>query len=478
MNKYLGLGLVLLASTACNNDTLEQPQQPATPSERMITFSLEAKQPEFVDLDDESRVMSNVKVNSNGYPVIELPEKLTSFEAMPGLDVRWRYVSKSAPDDFPTEANRIPNGLSVSDGETASNTGYAAEMGSDYSKRYARVIMEGGKQKLRVFLPYSAMSTPWWGDANYDLYVFIATGLKLAGGFEAAGGRFITGGGRVKMYYTGASGGTDYRNMFNVGDVGPTTEVSLQRRAVVASATTSYQQLFPYMTTYRKAKLYAKSGTNDPAQVNASATYALAGVDNGVLEPRGTILSINFANVTSSPIVVTDIELKNDAFAYDGYFSGAGATVDYLTYAGTSQGDGIPADAVLSGSEVKALSPLKFIETNLAGYSQYTINRLRAENPSINYPGIPTSASFGVYADGTTTDKGITIESGEKSRRVFIWGYPKGNGTTPLKVKISYTSGGNRYVAYQRINPPTGGFSEGKAYLKTLVVGRNSLVHQ
>lgn len=467
MNKYLGLGLVLLASSACSKDTIEQPQQPTAPSEG-VTISLEAKQPEFVDLDDEFRAVEpNVTVNNNGYPIIQLPEEFGS-QGLAGAEVRWRFVNKQTPDILPKEQRFLPNGASSSNGDMAGNTGYASTMGADYGRVYVRTITEGGKQKLRVFLPFSAKTTPLWGDAEHDLYVFISTGLNAARGFEGAGGQFITGGGRVKLYYTGASGGKDYSNMYKVGNMPPTTVISLNRKAVVADATTPYQQYFPYMTTYRKANLYAKSDASDPAQVNASATYALAGVDNGVLEPRGTILSFNFANVTSSPVVVTDIELKNDAFAYDGYFSGAGALVEFF-HGGS---DGIAPEGVMTGTEVQAQGHTKFVETNLTGFSQYSFGLLKQRNPSINYPGIPTSASYGVYADGTTTDKGITIESGQKSGRIFLWGYPKGDGKTALRVKVTYVVNGVKTYAYQRVNAPAEGFQEGKAYLKTIRIGK------
>lgn len=483
MNKYLGLGLVLLASSACSKDTIEQPQQPTAPSEG-VTISLEAKQPEFVDLDGELRSQVDVTVSGTGYPVIKLPEVFTGYNPLPALEVRWRYINKAAPGNLPTNENLLPNGLAVKD--TGGADTYNSTMTpSDYGKLYARTVTEGGKQYVRLFLPYKAGTFPWWGDAEHDMYVSIATGVAASSAPDRiVAGKHVhtTGGSRVKLYYTGGSAGEAHKNYINLlggrYGYGPDYNLTLQRRLIVADGTTPYKSFFPYMTTYRKARLTPKADDTNAA-AGSSATYGFAGLDNGALEPRGTIMSLSFKNETGASIQVTDVEVKNDAFAYDGYFSGAGVEVPNFVDNGVSASavikcDGIAPEAVMTGSEVVAQKHFKFVETNLLGYSKYTLDKLKREDPRLVNSTIPTSATFGVYANGTTTDKGVTIDNGSASGRVFMWGYPKGDGKTALKIKVTYVVNGVKAYAYQRVNAPAEGFQDGKAYLKTIRISKST----
>lgn len=463
-NKYiLALSAFTLVLSSCRQD---HPEMAVAESEasRYYIIDLPVSSPDIIDLETgaELKALPSVSTNGRGYPVIKLPATLPASNGQQTISLRWRLIDRTNP-----ETQLEVNGITAEDGKPAENTGYRTESGTPITTMKSEVITSGDRQVVRLFLPYGNKGG-WWGTTaqNRDIYAYLTYGLQVASP-QLGPNRYE----RVKHYYGAGlvydASNNSYQqlNLWGRASGTPNADVAnLPRNIYLATEGTPHNQMiFPMSTPLTKGILKTRLQHTQGNATNDNV-YTYLAMEEASLKPRGTIMALNFKNETGQAITIQAIEARNNAFAFDGYF-GAGAQA-YTASTHESNADGYAPEAVMTGAEVKGGAALKFVETNKRGFSQYTLNHRNAGT-------IPTSQEFNLHT--STTVAGITASVGAvTSGRFFVWGYPKGNGTTAWTVRVKYVHQGETTVRTSRaqlVNPPVGGrFQEGTAYLATIRV--------
>lgn len=460
MKTYLiALSILCMAFVACNDDNTVPADTQTTNTPMGFFAEIPVEQPEVISLSPESelRSKSTISANALGYPIIQLPNRFVgpSDQMQHSMNIRWRYVNPNNP-----EQHFEANGLTLYDGSTGGNTNYGTE-------NRMTVVTENhaGKAVIRVFAPYGAQRTGWWGNTTQDIHVYLAYGTQvgrtnLPHAYQ-----------RLKHYYSSGIiypptvtgdphfwGGHSHSLAEDVN--------TYPRKLVVATETAPYTGFFPMISNFSKG--IRKTKTQD-TQAVTNGTYSYLTIPHTSLKVRGTVMALNFKNEVGSPITILDIEAKRDAFAYDGYFGGGYTATNSVD---NEYFDGYSTLGNLTGAEVQSGAALKFVETNRRGFSQASIDINRAAGRMT--PVIAPSVSFGLYANNTTTTKGIVAQTGATTAgRVFLWGYPRNNGQNTWTVRVKYRVNGRTTDVLskpQRVAPPAGGFLEGKAYLATIRV--------
>lgn len=466
MNKYIFvLSLMALSFVACSQDDTmlseENKQNSETPQTGYYSIDIPIQSPEIIDLEanSELRALPTIGSNGRGYPIIKLPSSISGNIGQQLITIRWRPVSRTNNTDL-FEAQ----GVTLNDGAAAGNSAYGSDV-----RMTAKVETYGDRQVLRVFAPYSSSRTGWWGNNtnNRDVYAYLTYGVQVAGG-QLGTYRYE----RAKHYY--GSGliypdGTDTstRGKYFGYDVrtNPSANTAPRKIYLATESVPHQQMIFPMLTVPTKGVLKTKEEHREGTTMNNANIYTYLTIQNTVLKARGTIMGLNFKNETGRAITIRAVEVKNDAFAYDGYF-GLGAQA-FQWSIGDVNMDGYAPSAIVSNEEVKNGTPLKFVETNKCGASQYT---LTAKGLGASY--MPTSQEFQLYANAST--QGVAAAVGAVTNgRFFLWGFPKNGGTTPWTVRVKYRVSGSTTDVLskpQRVTPPAGGFQESKAYLTTIRV--------
>lgn len=448
---------------ACDSDRPTAEASISTAETVEFSMSADINMPQFVDLEEGSlRSHQYTYTNSTGHPRISFiqPGQTSTNITRPtdqgtglAVNLRWRPISKTTPETPITGVEM--NGITMTHGSPS--------YGGKSTIIRVNKTAEGG-ERLTVYYSDGAKGNAtqggWWGLENQDMYFILSYGLQV--GKAPLDYRQE----RIKFYY--------YSGVVPSGNNPAEIEVMSARnvasthqhtRKLVFSTPSqpNPNTLYPMLTRPRlgvRIKTLTGTATN--------GTFAYAKIDDRTLDARGTILALGFTNQTGEDITILDLEAKNDGLAYNGYFSMAPKQ-----QVGAADRDGVAPEAVMTAAEVKAGAPLKFVETSDVGFSQYTLDNITVsgERPILTY------YSFGVYANPSATAKGLTLANGattsnETLGRVFLWGYPKNGGSTPVTVRVKYrnANGVEVFSRPQTITPPAGGFQETVAYLKTIRV--------
>lgn len=452
MKKLIILSLSAAMMMACDSD---RPTVEASTSTAEFSMSADINMPQFVDLEEGSlRSHQYTYTNSTGHPRISFIQPgQTSANIIQSVDpgtalavnLRWRPISKAT-----SETDSEVNGIKMTHGSPT------------YSGKNTIIRVDktaGGGERLTVYYSDEARAG-WWGTANQDIYFVLSYGLQV--GTPALDYRQE----RIKFYYySGVVPSGNNNTEVEAMSARNAASTYMHTRKLVFSTPSQPNPttLYPMLT---RPRLGTRIKTLDNTATNG--TFAYAKIDDRTLDVRGTILALGFTNLTGEDITILDLEAKNDGLAYNGYFSMAPKQ-----QVGSASGDGVAPEGVMTAAELIAGAPLKFVETSDVGFSQYTLDRITAANKRL----ISTYTSFGVYANPSATTKGQPLASGattsnETLGRVFLWGYPKNGGNTPVTVRVKYrnANGAELYSKPQVITPPAGGFQEAVAYLKTIRV--------
>lgn len=471
MRKYIIFGLGVLAVTACSqNEPTQTTVADDTATGFGFTTDIDINNPKIQDLEDgEFRTLQHTYTATSGYPRISFLPKNTNRvnfvqlgNATPTtVNIRWRWLRKSAPNAFISDQSLAYEGIAFS--YNANGLGHNGVATEAYAMRTAN-----GGERLRIYYHRGNVGTNgWWGTADYDFSAIVTYGVFIAKGTIPNGNGMQ----KIKFYYhagyvpSSDTNGVWIESGYNqVSGSNATSTTELPRKLYFTTESiVNSNTYYPMMTRPQVARRF--TSTEIPG-TTTQGTYSFASIDNRTLDARGTLLALAFKNETGGNITILDLVAKNDGLAYSGYFSYAPKSE-----VGNSGADGIAPAGVMTGDEVKAGTPLKFVETNIYGFSQYTLDNIT------NTPKRPidTEYTFGLYATPTATTQGLTLASGAVTNnttngRVFLWGFPKNNGTTPITVRVKYrkSDGSEVYSKPQTIVPPTGGFKETTAYLKTI----------
>lgn len=459
MKKLIILTLSAALMMACDSD--RPTAEARTPAIETVEFSMSAdiNMPQFVDLEEGSlRSYQHTYTSPTGHPRISfIPPGQTSVDITTptgyrgsalSVNLRWRPISKTTPETPSADID----GLAMTHGSPTYG-------GKNTIVRVDKTD-EGGE---RLIVYYSDVAKAgWWGTENQDMYFVLSYGLQA--GVNPLEFRQE----RIKFYYySGIVPGNDQTGQTQVDNMYGTNisfTHNYERKLVFSTQSQpNPTTIYPMLT---RPQLGTRIKTLPTAATNG--TFAYATIDDRTLDARGTILALGFTNRTGGDITILDLQAKNDGLAYNGYFSMA-----LKQQVGRVSADGVAPEGVMTAAELVAGTPLKFVETSDVGFSQYTLNGLTAtgKRPISSY------YSFGVYANPSATAKGLDLASGATTSnatlgRVFLWGYPKNGGNTPVTVRVRYrnASGTEVYSKPQVINPPAGGFKETVAYLKTIRV--------
>lgn len=461
MKKLIIFTLSAAMMMACDSDrpTVEA----STPTTETVEFSMSAdiNMPQFVDLEEEGlRSHQYTYTSPTGHPRISFiqPGQTTANIYKPGdigtglaVNLRWRPITKAT-----SKTDSEVNGITMTHG-TPSFRNKSTIVRVDKTA-------EGG-ERLIVHYTTSAQGDAikggWWGTEAQDMYFVLSYGLQVS----TTPLRYSQE--RIKFYYYSGvvpSGNNTNEIIAMSGRNAAHTHGNNRKLVFSTQRQPNPNTLYPMVT---RPRLGTRIKTLPSAATNG--TFAYAAIDDRTLDVRGTILALGFTNLTGENITILGLEAKNDGLAYNGYFS-MGSEQQTKS---SENGDGIAPEGVLTTDELKAGTPLKFVETNDGGFSQYTLDNITTTDKR----PIPTYYSFGVYANPSATAAGLPLANGvttsnETLGRVFLWGYPKNGGNTPVTVRVKYRNarGAEVYSKPQVINPPAGGFKETVAYLKTIRV--------
>lgn len=468
----LVLGLLTLGLAACRQDepaVAEAATQTAETIDAPVGYysiDIPVVSPDIIDLETgtELRALPSVRTNASGFPVIKLPATINNLTGQQCVTLRWRPVNPSNLNTLYTV-----QGITPKNGVDKGNTGYD-QPGAAID---ASVVVEtyGDRQALRIFLPYGNKGG-WFGSSTdgLDLYVYLTYGVQVAGPTLHTTYHYE----RLKHYY--GSGliypdGSDVNRRvhyfgYQDASVKPSNNTDPRKLYLATESAAHEQMIFPMMTVPAKGVRKTKADHPQGTTMNNANQYNYLTIPDVELKARGTIMGLNFKNEVGQSITIRSVEVKNDAFAYDGYF-GAGALAYNNALDGTGFPDGYDNSAIMTNQELVAGTALKFVETNKRGFSQKTLTS--RGHTAADY--MPTSQLFELYNGAT---RGITAGVGAVTDgRFFLWGYPKNGGTRSWTVRVKYVRSGETNEltsAPQRVNPPSGGFREGTAYLTTIRV--------
>lgn len=468
MKKIIALSALALAMSACSQSepTAEVTTANASAQEgQAFVATLDLNMPEYVALDEEARAALYSQTNAQGYPrisflpagtdvkhIVESDPQHASGSTAGSVNLRWRYVKTANPEEL--------SGVPQVDGLTPWDNTATTSDGAN-NRSVFRVVRTATGERLEVSYR-SGSSESWWGAENLTLCMMLTYGVHVQTGS-------LTGNqNRLKFYYhsgvpftRSGIGTANLASLSASSDYSTATPAGAIRKLHFTTESSVHNgMMYPIMTAPMVTK--RETAAQKPGTLGSPYSFATP-VAGHPMVARGTILALAFKNETGAPITITDLEAKNEGLAYSGYFSAMHTAQNGYTWA-----DGVPDSGVMTGAEVLNATPLKFVETTLSGYGQYTIRSITDNQ---------LWANFELYPNPSATTKGLALGTGATTGnttegRVHLWGFPKSSANyISVRVKYRRADGIEVYSRPQRISAPNGGsFEETKAYLKTIRV--------